>query len=260
MSLADIATPARAIGVILPSSNRTVERVTRAVLDDVPDTVACFTRVPYDHPPDGYHLAPFDAAAAMLADARVDAICWNATRGALLGFEPDRKLCRRLTDATGIPVITTALATPTLLRAHGLTRIALITQGDAAEARRLTETFAAEGITLAAARALDVVDNFDAALVLAERIRRFARELATEASPDAILVWSTNLPGFDLAAGLEAETGIPIIDSCTVGVTAALAEIGADTGRLATLGDHLMPPATTRNDGATPSVGHLRID
>ena len=43
-----------------------------------------------------------------------------------------------------------------------------------------------------------------------------------------MLIWSTNLPGFDLVAEMEAETGVPVIDSCTVGIAAALAEIGVE--------------------------------
>ena len=83
-----IAPGPKAIGVILPSSNRVVERVTQAALSALPGVDACFARVPYGgHPQDGYDTAPFVAAATMLAEAGADAGCWNATRGAGLGFD-----------------------------------------------------------------------------------------------------------------------------------------------------------------------------
>jgi len=69
----------------------------------------------------------------MLSDARVEAICWNATRGALSGFDPDRRLCAELQDLTGIPVTTTALAARDTLHARGVSRIAILAPGDRRE-------------------------------------------------------------------------------------------------------------------------------
>lgn len=215
--------PKRAIGIILPSSNRIVERVTQSILSAVPDMDACFARVPYGGPPDDYDIGPFDAAAGMLKDARVDVICWNATRGALLGFEPDRRLCGRLAARTGLPVVTTALSTLGLLKSRNLSRIAMLVQGsEKDEDERLTANFAREGIHVVAARYLGITDNFEAAQVSRDRIGHLAEELARQAEPDAILIWSTNLPGFELAAELEARAGVVVLDSSALGILSAL--------------------------------------
>ncbi len=116
----------RALGIILPSSNRIVERVARSMLQEFPHLDACFSRVPYaGHPPDGYDPVPFRQAAVMLAQARPDIILWNATRGALLGFEPDERLCAMIEAETGIGASTTALATLELFRSRKISRIAL---------------------------------------------------------------------------------------------------------------------------------------
>ena len=49
--------------------------------------------------------------AAMLADARLDAICWNGTSGAWLGLEVDRVLCEAVAARiAGIPATTATLA------------------------------------------------------------------------------------------------------------------------------------------------------
>ncbi|MDX3808987.1 MAG: Asp/Glu/hydantoin racemase, partial [Bosea sp. (in: a-proteobacteria)] len=65
-----------------------------------PEIDLCVARVPYggiveDGAPPRYRLETFDTAADLLADAGVDVMCWNATRGAMLGFAPDRELCQR---------------------------------------------------------------------------------------------------------------------------------------------------------------------
>ena len=49
-------------------------------------------------------------AARLLADAHVDLVCWNGSKGGELGFDRDRELCRRITDELGIPSVTSVLA------------------------------------------------------------------------------------------------------------------------------------------------------
>jgi maleate isomerase len=161
-----------ALGFVVPSSNRIVERATRTILGSVPGKIdACFARVPYGgHPDTGYDTGPFEIAAAMLSEARVEIICWNATRGALLGFEPDRRLCSLLEHRTGLPVTTTSLATLELLTSNRLTRIGLIAQGDPAEGERLIGSLAQRGIHTAAAHHLGIRENFEACTVSKDRI------------------------------------------------------------------------------------------
>jgi maleate isomerase len=218
-----------AIGVILPSSNRVVERATHAILAEFPGVDACFARVPYaGHPTDGYDLAPFRQAAALLAEARPGAIVWNATRGALLGFEPDRRLCAMIHAQTGIPATSTALATADLLQRQSRRRIALLAQGSADDCVRLVQTFGREGIDIIASHALGITDNFRAALVSAQQITDIATSLAAS-EPDAILIWSTNLSGHTVSHILGQRLGIPVYDSAAIGTSAALAQLRSAT-------------------------------
>jgi maleate isomerase len=60
------------------------------------------------------------------------------------------------------------------------------------------------------------------------------REVAPAA--DAVLIWSTNLPGYLVAAGLEAELDVPILDSASVGVWACLTALGLDPSPAAAFG------------------------
>jgi maleate isomerase len=217
--------PAPAIGVILPSSNRVVERVTQSILADYPGLDACFCRVPYDgHPPEGYTLAHFREAAAMLAQARPEVILWNATRGALLGFEPDRQLCRMIEEQTGITATTTALATSRFLNQHHLRRIGLLAQGDDDEGKRLEQTFGGEGIDIVAGCNLCITDNFEASMVSNEALESLVKELARNPL-DAVLIWSTNLSGSRLAADLSRSLGIQVLDSTTLGTQDAISYV-----------------------------------
>ena len=64
--------------------------------------------------------------------------------------------------------------------------------------------------------------------------RTLVRVLAPGA--EAVLIWSTNLPGWLAVPGLEAELGIPVLDSASVGVWACLAGLGLDPGPAAACG------------------------
>jgi len=215
-----------AIGVILPSSNRIVERVTRSILENYPGVDACFTRVPYaGHPSDGYNLEPFRRAASMLAEAHPEIILWNATRGALLGFEPDRQLCAMIESETGIPATTTALATVTQLRAKDVRRIALLAQGTERDGAKLVQTFRAEGIEIVSSASLGIVDNYEAARVSAADIEHAAAQIVRKGEPDALLVWSTNLAGYPLIDRLSLQLGVRVVDSTAIGTFEALARV-----------------------------------
>nr|WP_236760246.1 hypothetical protein [Agrobacterium tumefaciens] len=149
---------------------------------------------------------------------------WNATRGALLGFEPDRQLCAMLESETGIGATPTALATAELLNAR-LRRIALLAQGDDTEGARLVETFHSEGIDIVAGYNLGITDNLEAAQVSATDMEKAATRLASKSNADAILIWSTNLAGHTLSKALGTRLGVPVLDSTATGTFAALSHI-----------------------------------
>ena len=61
----------RAFGVIVPSSNRVVERTTEKVLAYFPDVAACYSRIPLHgngkgQPVDGYDVPSLDGALESL--------------------------------------------------------------------------------------------------------------------------------------------------------------------------------------------------
>ena len=233
MSAGNAAPAALAIGVILPSSNRVVERATRDVLAHLPGIDACFTRIPYfgdgqGQPAGRYDETPFLAAAELLAHARVGVILWNATRGAALGFAPDEALCAAIERRAGLPVVTTALATLDIVRILGIRRVALVTHGTPEQGALFAARFGERGIAASAQLDLGFEDNFAAAQADPTRIVGFAQQSAARGGIDALLIWSTNLPGYAFAAELEREIGLPVLDSAAIGVWAALRALKVD--------------------------------
>lgn len=211
-----------ALGVILPSSNRVVERATEARLAGLP-AAACYARVPYGAMLKGeaYDEAVFLTAADLLADAGVAALCWNATRGAALGFTPDERLCAAVTRRTGLPMVTTALAARARIHRDGYRRLGLVVQGGAEEAELVGARFMQAGIAIGAAVTLGIAENRLAAAVSPSRLEEAARDAAR--GSDAVLIWSTNLPGWRLPARLD---GVPLLDATSLGTDALLAQAG----------------------------------
>ena len=227
-----------AIGSITPSSNRIVERTLAGTLRFLPGIDSCVTRITYycngiGQPKDGYDLAAYRHAAWTLGHAGVGAVCWNGTRGAGFGLDADRALVALMAEAAGCPATTTSLATVQLLDALGARRIGIVTPGDAAYAAQAARGL---GRDLAGLRALGLVNNDESALVPTSQVIALARDLAAETAPDAILLWSTNLFGLDAMAPLEAELGIPVIDSAAAGVWGCLRAIGAGMAAASPLG------------------------
>lgn len=220
--MTDMDEAAPALGVILPSSNRVVERATEARLAGLP-AAACYARVPYGAMLKGetYDESVFHTAADLLADAGVAALCWNATRGAALGFSPDERLCETITRRTGLPMATTALAARERIRGAGYRRLGLVVQGGPEEAELVRGRFGEAGIAIGPAAALGITENRLAAAVLPDRLARAAREVAV--GTEAVLIWSTNLPGWRLPPTLD---GVPLLDATTIGTEALLAAAG----------------------------------
>ncbi|WP_304807827.1 aspartate/glutamate racemase family protein [Falsiroseomonas sp.] len=219
----------RLLASILPSANTVVERTTQALLRDLPGVVPIFTRVAkrgaVDPFPDSYDWDAMMQAAELLADAKPDAIIWSASKGAVIGLEHDRALVRRVRDATGLPCATSGLALLRALELLGATRVALIGPHTAEYNRRAARGLAAEGVEMVAEASLGITDNLAFASVGYGAVAALARQVARP-GVQAIILWNTNCAGAPLAAALEAETGIPLLDATALGVWGGLGAAG----------------------------------
>lgn len=219
----------KSFGTITPSSNIMVERVTLAMTRDIPEVSPHFARFGFagssDTVVEDYHWPSMLGAAQLLADAHVELICWNGSKGGELGFDRDRLLCKRIEDEFGIPAVTSVLALDSLLQAAGIARIAFVTPFVQPVNDKITRGWTAADYDCVADLGAGLSDNFSYAAVEPETLRSMARQVA-KAKPDAILFYCTNLPGAALCTAMEAELGVPVLDSVSAGVWGALSALG----------------------------------
>lgn len=225
-----------ALGVITPSGNVVVERVTAALLAAVPTVSAHSARIgvrgAVDPFPDSYDMEGMLAAARLLADARPDVILWNGSKGGAIGIDHDRALVAAITGATGIAATTSTLALEAVLRATGVARLGLVTPYAGGYQQRLIARFAAWGLATVAESHLGLTDNLSYA---SAPLPAIAAQIDTVAAskPDAIITWCTNYAAALVVAEAERCHDIPIYDATTLPLWAALRMVGHDTARLA---------------------------
>jgi maleate isomerase len=221
------------IGVLTPSSNTALEPLTSAMVSAVPGVTAHFSRFSVTEISlREASLRQFDDgkildAARLLAEARVDVICWSGTSASWLGFEKDRQLCARITEATGIPATTSVLALNELLAAQGARTLGLVSPYVQDVQQRIVANYAGIGIDCVAERHLDLSVNFKFGEVEPNTLRRMLRDVAKQ-RPDALTMLCTNLRAAHLVDEMERELGIPIYDSVSTVVWKALKTIGVD--------------------------------
>jgi maleate isomerase len=227
--------------MLTPSSNTVLEPLTAEMLRGLPGVTAHFARfrvLAINLGADAtaqFDLSPVIAAAELLADAKVQAICWNGTSGAWLGLGQDRALCAEITARTGIPATTATLALMDAFAGLGARRIGLVTPYLAEVQQAIIARWAAAGLECLAERHLDDPGNYSFADHPEARVTALVREVAA-AGPEAIAIHCTNFRGGQPAAALEAALGIPVLDSVAVSLWGAMVAAGADPAPLARWG------------------------
>lgn len=239
------------LGMMTPSSNSVLEPVTTAMLHGVAEITANFSRFRVTEIAlDPAALSQFDAsamlpAADLLADAKVDAIAWNGTSASWLGIGRDRSLCAAITERTGVPATTSTLACIDAVRALGAKRVGLVSPYTDDVQRRIGDVWAEEGIAPHAERHLGLRDNFSFGEVTPATIANMIRAVAAE-GVDAVVILCTNLDGAALAAALERELDIVVLDSVAVTLWRTISLAGGDISALALWGRIFRSSATVK--------------
>jgi maleate isomerase len=229
------------LGMITPSSNSVLEPVTGAMLQGVDGVTAHFSRFRVTEIAlDAAALSQFDAsvmlpAADLLADAKVDAIAWNGTSASWLGVGRDKSLCETITARTGVPATTSTLACIDAARALGARRVGLVSPYTDDVQQRIGNVWTEEGIAPHAERHLGLRDNYSFGEVSPGAIADMIRAVATEGA-DAVVILCTNLDGAALAASLERELSVAVLDSVAVTLWRTLELAGGDIAPLARWG------------------------
>lgn len=229
------------LGMLTPSSNTALEPITTAMLAELPEVSAHFSRFKVTEIAlSNTALAQFDnteilRAAELLAHAKVDVIGWNGTSSGWLGFEADIRLCEQITAETGIPATTSMLALNEILEQRKVTRLGYVTPYLDEVQVRILENYNKLGVACQGERHLGLQDNFSFSEVPVAQLEDMTRDVAKE-KPDAITVICTNLRVAPSVAKLEHETGIPVYDTIATVVWKCLKLAGVDTRRVTNWG------------------------
>lgn len=227
----------RRIGMIVPSSNTCLEPQTYRILGDREDVTVHFTRIEVTRIAlDAGSDTQFDhstmvEAARLLRTADVDVIAWNGTAGSWLGPEHDRAMVDKITAATGVPATTSTLAYLDAFERFGLERLALVTPYTSDVNDSIVRTYAAEGLEVVGERHLGLHVNESFARVRPEELVPLSLELSdggASARAQALVYLCTNLYGAPVVEQVEAETGLPALDSVAVTLWRCLDLVGAD--------------------------------
>lgn len=240
------------LGMIAPSSNSILEPVTYAMLADAPGTSAHFSRFRVTEIAlDAHALNQFDAsvmlpAADLLADAKVDAVAWNGTSASWLGIERDQSLCDSIGARTGKPATTSTLACIDAVRASGAQRVGFVTPYIDDVQARIARVWADAGVACHAERHLGLRDNFSFGQVAPAEIADMIRAVAGDGC-DTVVVLCTNMEGAGVAAAVERELNILILDSVAVTLWRTMLLAGTDPGVLSGWGQVFQLPLQNRS-------------
>jgi maleate isomerase len=225
------------LGMITPSSNTVLEPMCAAMLTGLSDVTAHFarlrvTRIALDRASaEQFDTAPMQDAASLLADAHVHSLCWNGTSASWLGLGQDEAICAAITERTGVPATSASLATAELLRRARVTRFGLVTPYTGDVQARIVATFAELGFTCVAERHAGIAENYAFATLDEAALGAMVREVAA-AGPQAISILCTNLRGAAIAAALEAELGVLMLDSTACALWGSLRAAGVAPSRV----------------------------
>lgn len=226
------------VGMLTPSSNTVLEPYTSAMFAQLGHEASVhFARFRVveismrQASQSQFTLDPIVEAAERLAEARVGCIAWNGTSASWLGLQKDRDLCDRIEQTTGCRATSTVLAYEDHYKRAGITKLGLVTPYLSEIQDRIIENYGSRGIAVVADRRLEDQGNFSFADHTTDLIADMIRDVA-RAKPEAIAVLCTNFRGAPVAADLEAELGIPVIDSVSITAAQTLRMVGLDPARV----------------------------
>lgn len=213
--------PLRRIGLVVPSSNVTVETEVPVLLARHPDARFSFhTSRMRMHRVSPEELRAMNAQRARcvdeLADARVDALPGEHRRAE--EAVTDQLAERGLRPA----VLSSAGALVDGLTALGARRIALVTPYLRPLAEQVVGYLRAEGFEVVDWAALEVGDNAEVGCIPGDRVMAAARGLDLAGADALVISACVQMPSLELVAPAEEEFGLPVLSAATAGAHALL--------------------------------------
>ncbi|MBN9734919.1 MULTISPECIES: maleate cis-trans isomerase [unclassified Pseudonocardia] len=225
--------PPHRIGLVVPSSNVTVETEVPALLARHTERFSFHSSRMRMHRVSPEELAAMNAQRERcvdeLADARVDALLY-ACLVALMAQGPGEhqrveKAVREQIDAV---VLSSAGALVEGLRALGARRIALVTPYLRPLAEQVVAYLEAEGFTVVDWAALEVGDNAEVGCIPGDRVLTAARGLDLTGADALVISACVQMPSLDLVAPAEEEFGLPVLSAATAGAYTLLTHLGLE--------------------------------
>ena len=209
------------LGLLIPSSNVVLEPLAVRLQAKRPEVSVHVSRLGViDVQLDATSRAQFEmdaqvAAANLLCDAKVDQITWGGTSASWLGVAHDEAFVQRVVHETGVPATTCVLDINRRLRKLGAKRLGMVTPYTHDVATQINRNYVDLGFEVIAASNAGGKLSHDFAAIPTAVIERMIKGVAAS-QPDAIVIMCTNVAAADIAARLELELGILILDSAAV--------------------------------------------
>lgn len=225
------------IGLVVPSSNVTVETEMPQILNRHPNALFSFhaSRMRM-HTVSPEQLRAMNAqrerCVLELGDAGVDALLYACLVAVMVGGPGEH---RRVEDAiteqlsTGgasAAVLSSAGALAEGLHALGARRIALVTPYVLPLARQVVAYLESEGFEVPDWRALGVADNAKVGRIPGAQVMGAARELDLTGVDALVISACVQMPSLDLVQPAEDEFGIPVLSAATAGAYTLLRRLG----------------------------------
>ena len=153
-------------------------------------------------------------AARDLGTAHPHVIVFGCTSaGALRGSDYDAELCRKITELTGVPTVSTIDSVRLAIRRAGARRVGIVTPYVTEINERIAASVEAGGVEVACITGLGITENFEIARVTPERIIEFATEVLGGLDIELAFVSCTNLRAMEARLDLSARLGLPVVTS-----------------------------------------------
>lgn len=224
---------AHRIGLVVPSSNVTVETEIPALLARHASARFSFhaSRMRmHTVSPEGLRAmnAQRERCVDELADAAPDALLYAClvaimAQGAGEHRRTEDAVAAQLAGRGQRPVVlSSAGALIQALTALGATRIALVTPYLRPLAQQVADYIEAEGIEVLDWAALEVVDNAEVGCIPGDRVMRAARGLDMTGADALVISACVQMPSLQLIGPAEEEFGLPVLSAATAGAYALL--------------------------------------
>jgi maleate cis-trans isomerase len=200
----------RRFGILVPSTNTTCETELCRL---GPDLQVHTARLGKGGPTPFSPSLDADVAyqAKMLGDARVEVIALAQTSASLFADDYDEVTVRRMTEASGVPSLTSAQAIGGALRALGTLRIAMATPYSDDVIARATHYYETRyGVTVVASESLGATNSYAIGKMDAG-VAQAAFSRIDRPDIDALVVPGGNFPTMDRIAAWEQQFGKPVI-------------------------------------------------